>query len=226
MARPRTDVDATRSRLIETAERLLKRRGPERLTVTEVAKACRMSQSNAYRFVANRQELLQAMGERWFAAIEFGVLQAARSTGDPSERFVQYFREQYRLKRQLHDADPDLFAAYLRLGLANMEVVERHLERLREGLSDILSELEAAHRLRRLDAREATLLAEALMTRFRDPGQIMRHAATDSAGFAEAAARCVLGGLLNPAATTSAQDDHLQDEIDSSAAVMPRNEKV
>ena len=74
-----------RKKLLEAAERHIKAHGPKKLTVSDIAAECGMSQSNAYRFFHSKGDLLEAVGERWFAEIERELADIAASRQPPAE---------------------------------------------------------------------------------------------------------------------------------------------
>ncbi|WP_198174081.1 TetR/AcrR family transcriptional regulator [Mesorhizobium xinjiangense] len=197
MARPKTDTHAVRKRLLEATERLLKAHGPKRITVSDVAAACGMSQSNAYRFFASKQALLEAVGERWFAAIEQELAAIAASQEPPAEQLVRFVVRQYELKRARYAEDPELFRSYLELDQAEMGVVQRHLNRLHAQLEAIVQRCGEHHLLGGRDPGEAAALVEAVTIRFRDPGLIMQHFEADSVRRAAEAAGLILAGLAH-----------------------------
>jgi AcrR family transcriptional regulator len=67
MARPQTDIDAGRIALLEVVDDLVRRRGSVDISMTDLAAAAGMSPSNLYRFFDNKEALLEAVAERFFA---------------------------------------------------------------------------------------------------------------------------------------------------------------
>lgn len=183
--------------MLDATERLVRVHGARKVTVSDVAAACGMSQSNAYRFFPSRQALLEAVGERWFVVIEGELAAVAASNEPPAEQLVHFVVRQYELKRARYAEDPDLFRAYLELGLANMDVVERHLVRLRALLEAIMRRCGDRGLIGGRDPAKAAELVEAMTTRFREPDQIIRHFEQDSARRAAEVAGIVLAGLAH-----------------------------
>ena len=183
--------------MLEATERLIRMHGHRKVTVSDVAAACGMSQSNAYRFFPSRQALLEAVGERWFAGIEEELRVVVASNDPPADQLVRFVARQYELKRARYVEDPDLFQAYLELGLADMDVVKRHLERLRALLAEIMRRCSARGLIGGRDPARAAELVEAMTTRFRDPGQIVRYVEEDSVRRAAEVAGIVLAGLAH-----------------------------
>ena len=67
MARPQTDIEAGRERLLDQVEDLVRKRGSADIAMNELASAAGMSPSNLYRFFESKEALLEAVAERWFA---------------------------------------------------------------------------------------------------------------------------------------------------------------
>lgn len=183
--------------MLEETERLLAQHGPRKVTLSDVAAACGMSQSNAYRFFASRQALLDAVGDRWFAAIEQELERIVASNGPPAQQFVRFVVRQYELKRERAAADPELFRSYLELGLANMAIVERHLNRIRAQLEAVMQRCAEHSLIGGRDPAAAAALVEAMTARFRDPAHILRYLDVDSSRRAAEAAGVILAGLAH-----------------------------
>lgn len=197
MPRPKTDIAAVRKKLLEAAERHIKAHGPKKLTVSDIAAECGMSQSNAYRFFHSKRELLEAVGERWFAEIERELADIAASRQPPAEQLVRFILRQYELKRARYADDPELFRAYLALGVANVSIVERHLNRMHAQLEAIMQRCGEDGLLGGREPGEAANLVEAMTARFRDPGQIMRFYDTDSPARVAEIAGLILAGMAH-----------------------------
>ena len=183
--------------MLEATERLIKAHGLRKLTVSDVASACGMSQSNAYRFFPSRDALLEAVGERWFSAIEEELAAVAGSDEPPAEQLVHFVVRQYELKRARYAEDPELFSSYLELARSNTTVVERHLNRLHSQLEAIMQRCGEVGLLGGRDPGKAAELVEAMTVRFRDPGQIMRNFDTDTNRRAAEVAGVILAGLAH-----------------------------
>ena len=67
MARPQTDIEAGRTALLEMVDELIRKRGSVDISMTDLAAASGMSPSNLYRFFDNKEALLEAVAERFFA---------------------------------------------------------------------------------------------------------------------------------------------------------------
>ena len=183
--------------MLDATEGLIRIHGARKVTVSDVAAACGMSQSNAYRFFASRQALLEAVAERWYEAIEDDLATIAVSNEPPAEQLVRFVARRYELKRSRYLEDPDLFQACLELGLADTGVGKRHLDRLRALVEGIVRRCGDQDLIGGRDPVKAAELVEAMTVRFRDPGLIVRHLEEDSVRRAAEAAGIVLAGLAH-----------------------------
>lgn len=183
--------------MLEATERLIRIHGARKVTVSDVAAACGMSQSNAYRFFPSRRALLEAVGERWLAAIEDELSAVAATDEPPAEQLVRFVAREYELKRARHAEEPDLFQACLELGGAEGGVVGRHLDRLRALVEGIMRRCGDKGLIGGRDPVKATELVEAMTIRFRDPGLVARHAGEDTVRRAAEVAGIALAGLAH-----------------------------
>ncbi|MBW4636302.1 MAG: TetR/AcrR family transcriptional regulator [Iphinoe sp. HA4291-MV1] len=77
MAQAERTAEETRELILATAEVHLRRYGYARTTISEIARACKMSHANVYRFFKTKADVMDAVVERWFSGIE----QALRDCG-------------------------------------------------------------------------------------------------------------------------------------------------
>jgi AcrR family transcriptional regulator len=144
-AGPRTTPDSpaaelTAARIVDTAEALIRRHGPAKATVVDVARALGMSHANVYRHFPSKAALREAVVERWLHAVSVPIEAAAASPAPPPERLAGYFRALAAAKRQRALADPELFAAYRTLTEEQRDAVERHVATLFAQLAAIVAD--------------------------------------------------------------------------------------
>ena len=88
----RSDAKASRKALVAAARKLFAERGPDALTIVEVAKSAGLNRSTAYQHFRSREELSQAVAEDF--AIELReLLKEPRDLAGQIEFFVHYFQE-------------------------------------------------------------------------------------------------------------------------------------
>lgn len=140
MAQAERTAQETRELILATAEVHLRRFGYARATVSEIARACKMSHANVYRFFKTKADVMNAIVEGWLSGIEQALRERTQQPGSASDRLQSFVLELYRLKRDKLAADPDLFEAFVAILEADPTVVEPHLQYLHSMLKAILTQ--------------------------------------------------------------------------------------
>src|SRR3954470_16711150 len=109
---PPTDAPLTRERILATAEDVIRRFGPAKATVVDVARALGVSHAAVYRHVATKAELRDLVVGRWLAEIMPPLRTIAERPGPPLQRLRQLLDAISAVKRRRAADDPELFAAY------------------------------------------------------------------------------------------------------------------
>jgi len=128
----------TREKILETAEEVLRRFGPSKATVIDVARALGVSHGSVYRHFAGKAELRDAVVKIWLSRMN-GPLEAIAAEEAPAaERLHRWLAALMRMKRQRLFDDPELFAAYYTLTLEARAVVGEHIEYLIGAVTQII----------------------------------------------------------------------------------------
>jgi AcrR family transcriptional regulator len=124
------DGPLTRDRILSTAEDVIRRFGPTKATVVDVARALGVSHAAVYRHVATKAELRDLVVGRWLEAT-MPPLRAIAATPDPApQRLRRLIDALIAVKRRRAADDPELFAAYLSLAADAQSIVAAHLDEL------------------------------------------------------------------------------------------------
>jgi AcrR family transcriptional regulator len=140
MARPQTDIDAGRTALLEVVDDLIRKRGSVDISMTDLAAAAGMSPSNLYRFFDNKEALLEAVAERFFAEKIQIMVEVTGSDLPVQDKMYQYFARRYLAMVDQYDAEPDLLKSYLEIGQQYFEVVRGYVDLGDHYLSLIVAE--------------------------------------------------------------------------------------
>jgi len=119
----RSDAKASRKALLVAARELFAERGPDALTIVEVAKSAGLNRSTAYQHFRSREDLTHAVGED-FALELREMLREPRGFAEQIDFFVHYFQ-----------AHPDIARLWMFHLLAGQS-------RPREGWSDYIASLD------------------------------------------------------------------------------------
>lgn len=163
------DSTLTRDRILEAAEEALRRFGPAKATVVDVARALGVSHGSVYRHFPSKAALRDAVTERWLARVAEPLAALAAEPGPAAERLRRWLLCLIQTKRHWATEDPELFANYVELAGEAREVVQAHVQTLVSQIARIISEGVAAGEFVAADpAAVARALFDAT-TRFHNP---------------------------------------------------------
>src|ERR1700688_3483805 len=123
-----TDVPLTRDRILAAAEDVIRRFGPDKATVVDVARALGVSHAAVYRHVATKAELRDLVVGQWMEATMPPLRAIAALPGPAPQRLRRLFDALIALKRRRSADDPELFAAYRTLSADAESIVAAHIE--------------------------------------------------------------------------------------------------
>ena len=175
MPRPTIDREATAEQLLEAAEDLIRTRGAVEITVTDIAAACGMSQSNVYRFFPSKEALYEAIAERWFREIMASNEAVVAAELPAKEKMFELYARNLAIKLARYDADPALFMSYLALGEDHQEVVDGFVDLHYHYLSVVVSEAIAEGYFPGKSIDEVVPLIRMMTVPFSEPQVIVEH---------------------------------------------------
>ncbi|WP_336318109.1 TetR family transcriptional regulator [Streptomyces lavendofoliae] len=184
----------TPDRVLEATEEVLRRYGPAKATVVDVARALGVSHGSVYRHFRTKAALREAVTERWLERAVRELAPFADGPGPAGERLTAWLSALFAAKRRKAGADPELFATYMVLIGESSRVVAEHVDHLVGQLARIV---EDGHRQGEFAApvTDAITTARAVFDatdRFHDPA----HAADWSEPDIDAAFDAVVALLL------------------------------
>ena len=108
----------------------MRRFGPEKATVVDVARALGVSHAAVYRHVKTKAELRDLVVQRWVDEMMPPLRALVARPGPAPKRLRQLFDTLIAVKRRRAAADPELFTAYRSLSAEAQSVVAAHLDEL------------------------------------------------------------------------------------------------
>jgi AcrR family transcriptional regulator len=130
----------TPERILEAAEEVLRRYGPAKANVVDVARALDVSHGSVYRHFPSKAALRDAVTERWLAGISSPLEAVTDEEGPAEERLQRWLDLLVHSKRSKALNDPELFATYIELTADAREVVKAHVDKLTGQLARIISD--------------------------------------------------------------------------------------
>ena len=126
------DTPLTRDRIVDAAADVIRRFGPAKATVVDVARALGVSHAAVYKHVATKAELRHLVVARWLETIMHPLRAIVAKTGPAPARLRRLFDALVAVKRQRVAEDPELFAAYRTLAAETQSVVTAHVVELNQ----------------------------------------------------------------------------------------------
>lgn len=130
----------TRTAILDTAEVVLRRYGPAKTSVVDVARALEVSHGSVYRHFASKAALRDAVTERWLERVSAPLAVLAAGDGPPTERLRTWVETLAATKQGMAREDPELFATFRQLTVESREVVSAHVDHLAGQISDIVAD--------------------------------------------------------------------------------------
>jgi AcrR family transcriptional regulator len=130
----------TPERILGAAEDVLRRYGPAKANVVDVARALGVSHGSVYRHFESKAALRDAVTDRWLARVSAPLEKIVDQDGPATERLHRWLRTLSKTKRRKALDDPELFATYMALVTDSREVVDAHVEILVKQLTRILED--------------------------------------------------------------------------------------
>jgi AcrR family transcriptional regulator len=129
----------TREDILRAAEDILRRYGPAKANVVDVARALNVSHGSVYRHFPSKAALREAVAERFLDSM------SAPLAGIDDARL--WFDTLIATKRQKALEDPELFATYVALAAESGDVIRNHVDHLVQQLTAIVGDERTARAL-------------------------------------------------------------------------------
>lgn len=187
----------TEKRILDTAEDVLRRYGPAKATVVDVARALGVSHGSVYRHFPSKVALRDAVAERWLARITAPLAQLVEAPGPAAPRLEQLVRQLSAAKRRMSQDDPELFATFDQIVTQSRKVVSEHLDHLAAMLTAIIDDGVATGELAAPDSAAVGRAVLHATARFHHPAHVAEWADPQIEADLDAVLSVLLHGLLH-----------------------------
>ncbi|GAA4293319.1 TetR family transcriptional regulator [Streptomyces venetus] len=133
-----TTETLTAERILEATEEVLRRHGPAKATVVDVARALGVSHGSVYRHFRTKAALREAVTKRWLDRTSGELSGIVATEGDPEARLRDWLGALFAAKRRKAGDDPELFATYMVLTGETGTAVGEHITDLTAQLARII----------------------------------------------------------------------------------------
>ncbi|MFC1416732.1 TetR family transcriptional regulator [Streptacidiphilus cavernicola] len=126
--------------ILEAAEDVLRRFGPAKATVVDVARALGVSHGTVYRYFPSKAALRAAVTQRWLDRAHAELPAVAAGPQSPEVRLRSWLETLYQAKKRKVLDDPELFATYSVLVDESSALIDEHRTELENQLAGIIAE--------------------------------------------------------------------------------------
>ncbi|MFI9326953.1 TetR family transcriptional regulator [Kitasatospora sp. NPDC052868] len=191
-----TDNALTPEQILSAAEDVLRRFGPAKATVVDVARTLGVSHGSVYRHFPSKAALRDAVTRRWLDQTHTSLELVAVEPGPAVERLHRWLVTLFTAKKKKALDDPELFATYMALIPETGSTVEAHIETLIAQIGQIIQDgVEAGDFRPTHIATTARAVFEAT-AHFHDPAYAVEWNDPSAPDRLEAVWSLLLGGLL------------------------------
>lgn len=135
-----TDSALTPEQILGATEEVLRRFGPAKATVVDVARTLGVSHGSVYRHFPSKAALREAVTQRWLDQAHDSLASIAAEPGPAVERLHRWLETLFAAKRKKALDDPQLFATYLVLVAETSSTVEAHVDTLVEQIGRVVQD--------------------------------------------------------------------------------------
>lgn len=137
---PAPAVPLSPEAILDTAEAVLRRHGPAKASVVDVARALGVSHGSVYRHYPSKAGLRDAVTERWLGRVSAPLQAIAGRVGPAPVRLHDWLVALAASKQSMAREDPELFETFHQLTLASRAVVAAHVDHLADQLAVIVAD--------------------------------------------------------------------------------------
>jgi AcrR family transcriptional regulator len=185
--------------ILETAEDCLRRFGPDKAAVIDVARALRVSHGSVYRHFASKADLRDAVVARWLERISTPLQEITKERTPALPRLRRWLDQLIAANRQRAQEDPQLFATYVQLAASGRPVVSVHFNELVQQLAQIIEfGINAVDITDRPDAPTSARALFEATSRFHHPALLLERSPAEADAALDEVWELLLNGLVDP----------------------------
>ncbi|WP_419878144.1 TetR family transcriptional regulator [Brevibacillus centrosporus] len=136
------DLPLTKEMILDAAEQVLRRFGPDKTSVVDIAKVLQVSHGTLYRHFPSKAALREAVTQRWLQGCISAPLEeiASETQGSATERLYRWLTTLRNSKKEYFTTDAEMFAMYASETEGSVEMVKEHAEHLVQQIARIVEQ--------------------------------------------------------------------------------------
>jgi AcrR family transcriptional regulator len=182
--------------IVSATEEVLRRHGPEKATVLDVARMLGVSHGSVYRHFASKTALREAVIRRWLDRVRDDLTAAVQDSGlTAPDRLRRLLTSMFAAKWTKAREDPELFATFRVLATEHSSVSSAHVAFLLDQIRTIVADGMASGHFAAGDPEEIARAVFHATTRFTDPTHAAEWRSPDVDTEAAAVVSLILDGI-------------------------------
>jgi len=157
--------------ILDATEEVLRKFGPEKTNVVDVARALDVSHGTIYRHFSSKDALREAVTRRWLERVEQPLAAISHEDGPAEERLRRWLDTLIATKQEKRRDDPEMFATYYQLAQEATGIVEEHVTELIGQLTVIVADGQEAGVFPVADSEAAARAVFHATSRFHHPAR-------------------------------------------------------
>lgn len=190
---PRLPKEEQREEIVEAATQQLAATSFEQFRLVSLAKSLNMSHSNVYRFFKSKEELFDAVVDRWLEDSRRLITEIVNTESKPLDRLAAVLVAIHESARDKLSQDPSGFALYQHMWSSRSDAANRHLEFILSHGMQLITEAMETGEIVVEDPVKAVILIQAATAKFHTPDLIRASLDEDTS----AQLRTVLSALFH-----------------------------
>ena len=185
----------TREEILQAAEDVLRRFGPAKATVVDVARALGVSHGSVYRHFPSKVALRDAVTALWMARITDPLRASVQQDAPAATRLRRWLEALVAQKQAKARNEPELFATYLALALEATDMVREHVAHIQADVAAIIADGVAQGEFAVADVESAARAVIDATARFHNPVHASSWTSPQTSAEFDAVVTLVIAGL-------------------------------
>ncbi|VBB07556.1 Hypothetical protein LUCI_2821 [Lucifera butyrica] len=118
-------ISLDKETILNATEEVIRRFGPDKANITDVAKSLKVSHAAIYRYYNGKTALWNAVTERWLTHLHAPSNDILKEDSPADIKLCNLLKNFAEAKRLSAINDPEMFANYIKLACNSMEVIEK-----------------------------------------------------------------------------------------------------
>lgn len=188
-------AQATRARIVETAERLFRAMGYAKTAVADIARELKMSPANVYRFFPSKAAINEAIAERLLAGVEQRAAGIVHADAPAAQRLDALFRAMFEETRSRYLGEAKVHDMVTAAMEEQWAVIQAHIDRIRGLVATLVADGIARGEFVIDDLEGATRGTHMMLSLFCHPQVVCQCLMSDGDRQLDHSVRLVLGAL-------------------------------